>query len=142
MPDEAYTVPLDKAAVKREGTDVSIITYGYMVQESLAAADELAKEGINVEVVDLRTLAPLDEDTILASVKKTGRVVLVQEAQKQAGVGGQIASLIGEKGILYLDAPIARVAAPDTPYPFSDAEEVWLPNKQDIVDKVKETVNF
>ncbi|MDO5014002.1 MAG: alpha-ketoacid dehydrogenase subunit beta, partial [Lactobacillaceae bacterium] len=142
VPDEAYTVPLDKAAVKREGTDVSIITYGYMVQESLAAADELAKEGINAEVVDLRTLAPLDEDTILESVKKTGRVVLVQEAQKQAGVGGQVASLIGEKGILYLDAPIARVAAPDTPYPFSDAEEVWLPNKQDIVDKVKETVNF
>ena len=84
VPDEAYIVPLDKAAVKREGSDVSIITYGYMVQESLKAAEDLAKEGINAEVVDLRTVSPLDEETILASVKKTGRVVLVQEAQAQA----------------------------------------------------------
>ena len=122
VPDEAYIVPLDKAAVKREGSDVSIITYGYMVQESLKAAEDLAKEGINAEVVDLRTVSPLDEETILASVKKTGRVVLVQEAQAQAGIG--------------------RVSAPDTPYPFSEAESTWLPNKKDIVEKVKEVVNF
>lgn len=142
VPDEAYTVALDKAAVKREGTDVSIITYGYMVQTSLQAAADLAKQGISAEVVDLRTIAPLDEDTILASVKKTGRAVLVQEAQKQAGVSAQVAALIAEKGILSLDAPIKRVAAPDTPYPFSQGEAAWLPNKQDIVDAVKETVNF
>lgn len=142
VPDDAYTVPLDKAAVKREGTDVSIITYGYMVQASLKAAEDLAKDGINAEVVDLRTLAPLDEDTILQSVKKTGHVVLVQEAQKQAGVSAQVAALIAEKGILSLDAPIKRVAAPDTPYPFSQGEGVWLPNKQDIINAVKETVNF
>ncbi|MCI5811923.1 MAG: alpha-ketoacid dehydrogenase subunit beta [Lactobacillus sp.] len=142
VPDEAYTVPLDQAAVKREGTDVSIITYGYMVQASLRAAADLAKDGINAEVVDLRTIAPLDEDTILSSVRKTGRVVLVQEAQKQAGVSAQVAALISEKGILSLDAPIKRVAAPDTPYPFSQGETAWLPNKQDIVNAVKETVNF
>ena len=97
---------------------------------------------INAEVVDLRTIAPLDEDTILSSVRKTGRVVLVQEAQKQAGVSAQVAALIAEKGILSLDAPIKRVAAPDTPYPFSQGETAWLPNKQDIVNAVKETVNF
>lgn len=142
IPDEAYTVPLDQAAVKREGTDVSIITYGYMVQASLRAAADLAKDGINAEVVDLRTIAPLDEDTILSSVRKTGRVVLVQEAQKQAGMSAQVAALIAEKGILSLDAPIKRVAAPDTPYPFSQGETAWLPNKQDIVNAVKETVNF
>lgn len=142
VPDDAYTVPLDKAAVKKEGQDVSIISYGYMLQESLKAAQDLAKEGINAEVVDLRTLAPLDEDTILESVKKTGRVVLVQEAQKQAGVSAQVAALIAEKGILSLEAPIKRVAAPDTPYPFSQGEDVWLPNKQDIIAAVKETVNF
>ena len=142
VPDEAYIVPLDKAAVKREGSDVSIITYGYMVQESLKAAEDLAKEGINAEVVDLRTVSPLDEETILASVKKTGRVVLVQEAQAQAGISPAVASLIAEKGILSLEAPIGRVSAPDTPYPFSEAESTWLPNKKDIVEKVKEVVNF
>ncbi|WP_251546378.1 alpha-ketoacid dehydrogenase subunit beta [Limosilactobacillus caecicola] len=142
VPDDAYTVPLDKAAVKREGTDVSIITYGYMVQASLKAAEKLAKDGINAEVVDLRTISPLDEDTILASVKKTGRAVLVQEAQKQAGVSSQVASLIAEKGILSLDAPINIVAAPNTPYPFSQGETAWLPNEDDIIGAVKETVNF
>lgn len=142
VPDEAYIVALDKAAVKREGKDVSIITYGYMVHESLRAAEELAKEGIEAEVVDLRTVSPLDEKTILDSVKRTGRVVLVQEAQKQAGINSSVAALIAEKGILSLEAPINRVDAPDTPYPFSEAEESWLPNKDDIVAKVKETVNF
>ncbi|PWG00379.1 alpha-ketoacid dehydrogenase subunit beta [Levilactobacillus bambusae] len=142
VPDEAYTVPLDKADVKRDGQDVTIITYGAMVRDSLAAADELAKEGIDTEVVDLRTISPLDHETILNSVKKTGHVVLVQEAQKQAGVSGQVAALIAEEGILSLDAPIGRVSAPDTPYPFSMAEDAWLPNQTDIINKVKEIVNF
>lgn len=142
VPDEAYTVPLDKAEVKREGSDVTIITYGYMVRESLNAAEDLAKEGINAEVVDLRTIAPLDEETILNEVKKTGRVVLVQEAQRLTGVMASVASLIAEDAILSLDAPIARVSAPDTPYPCSDAEGAWLPNKDDIIAAVKKTVNF
>ncbi|KRL38279.1 alpha-ketoacid dehydrogenase subunit beta [Liquorilactobacillus uvarum] len=142
VPEEAYTVPLDKAKVALEGTDISIISYGAMVRESLKAAQELAKQGIKAEVVDLRTVSPIDEEAILDSVKKTGRVVIVQEAQKQAGVGAQVAALIAEKGILYLEAPIGRIAAPNTPYPFSEAESDWLPNKQDIVDKVKENMNF
>ncbi len=142
VPDEAYMVPLDKAEVKQEGSDVTIISYAYMLQASLQAAKDLEKQGIHAEVLDLRTLAPLDEDTILQSVKKTGRVVIVQEAQKQAGVANQVSRLIGEEGILYLDAPIKVVAAPDTPYPFSQGEDPWLPNKETIEQAVKDTVNF
>lgn len=142
VPEDSYTVPLDKADVKREGKDITLVSYGYMVQESLKAADALAKEGIEAEVVDLRTISPLDEETIINSVKKTGRAVLVQEAQNQAGVMGQVASIIAEKAILSLESPIGRVSAPDTPYPFSQAEEIWLPNKNDIIEKAKEIVNY
>lgn len=90
VPEEEYTIPLGKADVKREGTDLSIITYGAMVQESIKAAEELAKEGHSVEVVDLRTVSPLDIDTIIASVEKTGRAIVVQEAQKQAGIAANV----------------------------------------------------
>lgn len=142
VPDESYTVPLDKAAVVTEGTDVSIITYGAMVREAIKAAENLAKENIKAEVIDLRTIAPLDVATIIDSVEKTGRVVIVQEAQKQAGVGAQVASEISERAVLSLEAPIARVSAPDTPFPFGQAEATWLPNATDIENKVKEVINF
>lgn len=142
VPDEAYEVPLDKAAVTREGKDISIITYGAMVREAKKAADNLEKEGIDVEIIDLRTVAPLDIKTIIESVEKTGRVVVVQEAQKQAGVGGQVVSEISERAILSLQAPISRVSAPDTVFPFGQAENIWLPNAADIEAKVKETMNF
>ena len=142
VPDEAYEVPLDKAAVTREGKDISIITYGAMVREAKKAADNLEKEGIDVEIIDLRTVAPLDVETIINSVEKTGRVVVVQEAQKQAGVGGQVVSEISERAILSLQAPIGRVSAPDTVFPFGQAENIWLPNAADIEAKVKETMNF
>lgn len=142
VPEEAYEVPLDKAAVTREGKDVSIITYGAMVREAVKAADNLAKENVSVEIIDLRTVAPLDIETIIASVEKTGRVVVVQEAQKQAGVGAQVAAEIAERAILSLEAPIGRVSAPDTVFPFGQAENVWLPNAADIEKKVKEIVNF
>ncbi|HIY58130.1 MAG TPA: alpha-ketoacid dehydrogenase subunit beta [Candidatus Tetragenococcus pullicola] len=142
VPDGEYEVPLDKAAVTREGSDVSIITYGAMVREAIKAADNLEKEGIKAEIIDLRTVAPLDIETIIASVEKTGRVVVVQEAQKQAGVGAQVASEIAERAILSLEAPIARVSAPDTVFPFGQAEGIWLPNAADIEEKVKEVVNF
>jgi pyruvate dehydrogenase E1 component beta subunit len=142
VPEEAYEVPLDKAAVTREGTDVSIITYGAMVREAIKAADNLAKENINAEIIDLRTVAPLDVETIIKSVEKTGRVVVVQEAQKQAGVGAQVVSEISERAVLSLEAPIGRVSAPDTVFPFGQAENIWLPNAKDIEDKVKEIVNF
>ncbi|OQO50886.1 2-oxoisovalerate dehydrogenase [Enterococcus hirae] len=142
VPEEAYEVPLDKAAITREGTDVSIITYGAMVREAIKAADNLAKEDISVEVVDLRTVAPLDIDTIIQSVEKTGRVVVVQEAQRQAGVSAQVIAEISERAILSLEAPIGRVAAPDTVFPFGQAENIWLPNAADIEAKVKEIAEF
>ncbi|MCA9765339.1 MAG: alpha-ketoacid dehydrogenase subunit beta [Carnobacterium sp.] len=142
VPEESYTIPLGKAAISREGKDVSVITYGAMVREALKAADDLEKEGISVEIVDLRTVSPLDIETIIASVEKTGRVVVVQEAQRQAGVGAMVMSEIAERAVLSLEAPIGRVAAPDTVFPFGLAESAWLPNAADIADKIKEVYNF
>lgn len=142
VPDGEYEVPLDKAGIAKEGNDVTIVTYAAMVREALKAAENLEKENISVEVIDLRTVSPIDYETIIASVEKTNRVVVVQEAQKQAGVAANISSEIAEKAILSLEAPIGRVSAPDTIYPFGQAEGDWLPNAKDIEEKVKETVNF
>jgi pyruvate dehydrogenase E1 component beta subunit len=142
VPEEEYTIPLGKADVKREGTDLSIITYGAMVHESLKAADELAKEGISAEVIDLRTISPLDIETIIASVEKTGRAIVVQEAQKQAGIAANVVAEINDRAILSLEAPVLRVAAADTIYPFSQAETVWLPNYKDVIETAKKVINF
>ncbi|WP_285766453.1 alpha-ketoacid dehydrogenase subunit beta [Peribacillus sp. SI8-4] len=142
VPEEEYTIPLGKADVKREGTDLSIITYGAMVQESIKAAEELAKDGHSVEVVDLRTVSPLDIDTIIASVEKTGRAIVVQEAQKQAGIAANVVAEINERAILSLDAPVLRVAAADTVFPFSQAETVWLPNYKDIMETATKVLKF
>ncbi|EGQ4356704.1 alpha-ketoacid dehydrogenase subunit beta [Staphylococcus pseudintermedius] len=142
VPEEEYTIEIGKANVKREGTDLTIITYGAMVQESMKAAEELEKDGYSVEVIDLRTVQPLDVDTLVKSVEKTGRVIVVQEAQKQAGVGANVVAELSERAILSLEAPIGRVAAPDTIYPFTQAENVWLPNKTDIVEQAKKTLEF
>ncbi len=142
VPEEEYTIDIGKANVKKEGNDITLIAYGAMVQESLKAAEELEKEGYSVEVIDLRTVQPIDIDTLVASVEKTNRAVVVQEAQRQAGVGAQVAAELAERTILSLEAPIARVAAADTVYPFTQAENVWLPNKNDIVEKAKATLEF
>ncbi len=142
VPEGYYTTPLDKANVVREGKDVTVVTYGGMVHTSLAAAEDLAKEGIDVEVIDLRTVSPLDLDTIGKSIEKTGRVVVAQEAQRQAGIGAMVMSEISERFIMSLDAPIGRVAAPDSVYPFALAENEWLPKEDDVIDKIKEVVNF
>ena len=142
VPEEEYTIPLGKADVKREGTDLSIITYGAMVQESLKAAEELAKNGHSVEVVDLRTISPLDIETIIASVEKTGRAIVVQEAQRQAGIAANVVAEINERAILSLDAPVLRVAAADTVFPFSEAESVWLPNVKDIIETATKVLEF
>jgi pyruvate dehydrogenase E1 component beta subunit len=142
VPDEAYTVPLDKAAIPREGSDVTVIAFGVMVHEALKAAENLEKENISVEIIDLRTVAPVDMETILESVKKTGRVVAVQEAQRQAGIMGSVMSEIAERIFLYLEAPVSRVTAPDTVFPFSAAEHDWLPDAADIEEKIKEVYNF
>lgn len=142
VPEDEYTIDLDKANVVRKGTDMTLVAYGAMVHSSIKAAEELEEEGISCEVIDLRTVSPIDIDTILESVKKTNRAVVVQEAQRQAGVAAGIVAEIQERAILHLEAPVFRVTAPDTVYPFSQAEEVWLPDHQDIKEKVKESMNF
>ena len=142
VPEGDYTIDLGKADVKREGTDVSVIAYGAMVHAALKAAEELEKEGISLEVVDLRTVQPLDIETIIASVEKTGRVIVVQEAQKQAGIAANVVAEINDRAILNLEAPVVRVAAADTVFPFSQAESVWLPNHKDIVEAVNKVMNF
>lgn len=140
--EEEYTIELGKAEVKREGKDVTLISYGAMVHASLKAADKLEENNIDAEVIDLRTVSPVDIDTIIESVKKTNRVVFVQEAQRQAGLAAHVISEIQERAILHLEAPILRVTAPDTVFAFSQAEEIWLPNNKDIVEKVNEVINF
>jgi len=142
VPEEAYTIEIGKADVKREGKDLSIIAYGLMVHESLKAAEELEKEGYSVEVVDLRTIQPLDIETIIASVEKTGRAIVVQEAQKQAGIAANVVAEITERAILSLEAPVLRVAAPDTIYPFPQAEGVWLPTYKDVMETAKKVLTF
>ncbi|AKP46697.1 MULTISPECIES: alpha-ketoacid dehydrogenase subunit beta [Bacillus] len=142
VPEGEYTIPLGKADVKREGKDISIIAYGAMVHEALKAAEELEKEGYSAEVVDLRTVSPLDVETIVASVEKTNRAIVVQEAQKQAGIAANVVAEINERAILSLEAPVLRVTAPDTVYPFSQAESVWLPNFKDIVETAKKVLEF
>ncbi|TCT22641.1 pyruvate dehydrogenase E1 component beta subunit [Melghiribacillus thermohalophilus] len=142
VPEGEYTIELGKADIKREGKDISLIAYGAMVHSALKAAEELEKEGISAEVIDLRTVSPIDVDTIVESVKKTNRAVVIQEAQRQAGIAANVVAEIQERAILHLEAPVYRVAAPDTVYPFSEAEEVWLPNYKDIVEKAKAAINF
>jgi pyruvate dehydrogenase E1 component beta subunit len=142
VPEEDYTVELGKANVVREGSDVTIVTYGMMVHTSVKAAEELEKQGIKVEVIDLRTVSPIDIDTIVASIKKTNRAIVVQEAQKSAGVAAEVIAQINEKAILHLEAPVLRVAGPDTVYPFAQIEDTWLPNPARIVAVVNKVVNF
>lgn len=142
VPEDEYTIPLGKADVKREGTDLSIITYGAMVHEALKAAEQMEKEGRSVEVIDLRTISPIDTETIIASVEKTGRAIVVQEAQKQAGIAAHVVAEINERAILSLESPVLRVAAPDTVFPFPQAESVWLPNYKDIMDAGKKLFDF
>ncbi|HSJ37240.1 MAG TPA: alpha-ketoacid dehydrogenase subunit beta [Planococcus sp. (in: firmicutes)] len=142
VPEEEYTIPLGKAAIKREGKDLTIIAYGAMVQESMKAAEELEKEEYSVEVIDLRTVQPLDIEAIVASVEKTGRAMVVQEAQKQAGIAANIVAEIMDRAILSLDAPVLRVTAPDSVFAFSQAEEVWLPNSKDIIETAKKVLTF
>jgi 2-oxoisovalerate dehydrogenase E1 component beta subunit len=138
LPREEYTVPIGKAKVVREGHDLSIITYGSMVWVALEAADKLAEEGASVEVVDLRTLLPLDRDTVCESVRTTSKVLLVHEDTRTAGMAGELAISITESVFEYLDGPILRVTAPDTPVPYSPPlEEAFLPNAAKVLEKAR-----
>lgn len=141
IPEASYTIPLGKADIKREGTDVTIVATGMMVGRSLSVAEKFASEGINIEVVDPRTLSPLDEDTILDSVKKTSRLVIVHEEVKFAGSGAEIAALVAEKAFDDLDAPIQRVAAPFSPVPFAAVLEAeYIPSEEKITAAVKTAI--
>ena len=141
VPEGDYTIPLGKGQVVKPGKDVTIVAWGAMLYEALDAAQKGAAEGVEAEVIDLRTLWPLDIDTIVASVKKTGRVVVVHEAPKSCGLGGEIVSLINEKAFLHLEAPPRRVTGFDTPFPYT-LENEYLPLSHRIVPAVLETARF
>jgi 2-oxoisovalerate dehydrogenase E1 component beta subunit len=134
LPAGDFTVPIGRARIAREGNDMTIYTYGWMLEQSLLAAQDLAGEGISVEVVDLRTLQPLDKETILRSIEKTSKALIVHEDTRTLGVGAEVAAILAEEAFDLLDGPIVRVTAPDTPVPFSPPlEKAFLPNADKIV---------
>ncbi len=143
LPAEAYTVPIGKARIHREGSDISIITYGWMVHVALKAAARAADEGISVEVLDLRTLVPLDHEAILDTAKKTGKAILLHEDTLTGGMGGELAGIIAEHAFDYLDGPLVRIAAPDTPVPFSETlEKAFLPSMEQVLEKTRSLYRF
>lgn len=143
VPSEEYALGLGQADVKRDGSEITLITYGAMVQQGLEAADQMSAQGIEVELIDLRTLYPFDSDTILASVQKTGRVLIVHEAPQVCGIGAEIAAVIAQEAFRYLDAPVVRLTAPHTPVPFSPPlEDFYLPNAAKIAAKLKDLASY
>ncbi len=141
VPEEDYTIPIGEAAIRRQGKDVTIVTYAYQTLRVMSVAERLAKEGIDVEVVDLRTIKPLDEARILESVKKTHHLVVAQEIWKTCSVSSEVAAIVAEQALDYLDGPIVRVTAKEAPVPFSPVlEEYVLPKEQDIYDAVLKTL--
>jgi pyruvate/2-oxoglutarate/acetoin dehydrogenase E1 component len=138
LPEDDYIVELGKARTAREGRDLSIITFGAQVLTALDAAAELEKEGLDVEVIDLRTLAPLDKAAILATVRKTSKVLVLHEASRTGGIGGELAAIIAEEAFEWLDAPVVRVASIDTPVPYSPPlEEYYLPQTKDVLEAAR-----
>jgi pyruvate/2-oxoglutarate/acetoin dehydrogenase E1 component len=143
VPDEDYIVPLGKAAVRRDGADLSIVTFGAMVYTALDAAKQLEADGVQAEVLDLRSLAPLDREAVLASVAKTSRVLLLHEATRTGGIGGELAAIIAEEAFEYLDAPVLRVASRDTPVPYAPPlEAAFLPSVAQVVEGARRLVAY
>lgn len=143
VPEEDYMVPIGKGKVVKEGAHVTLLTYGAMVLPSLRAAEAIeAERGVTVEVIDLRTLMPLDMELIVSSVNKTNRAVIVQEAQRTSGVAAEIIAQINERAILSLEAPVLRIAPPDTVYPFGQIEEQWLPTQERILAGLEQVLDF
>jgi len=143
VPGEDYVVPLGKAAVRREGSDLAIITYGAMVWTALEAAEQLSKEGISAEIVDLRTLLPYDEQCVLASVRKCNKVMLLHEDTRVGGMAAELAAAITEKAFEDLDGPVVRVTAPDIPIPFSPPlEDYFLPNVQKVTEAARKLAAY
>ena len=143
VPEEDYVVPIGKAAIRRSGADLTIVTYGAMVWTALEAAEILAKDGVSAEVLDLRTLLPLDEEAILASVRRTGKCLVLHEDTRTGGLGAEIAATLSEKAFEWLDGPILRVTAPDTPVPYSPPlEEAFLPNVNTLLAAARKLVRY
>ena len=141
VPEEAYTIPIGEANILEEGNDVTIISYGAMIQTVNESLEMIKKDGITAELIDLRTLSPLDSETIIKSVKKTGRLVIVHEAPKTLGMSAEISALIAENCLEYLEAPVQRVAGLDTPFPYS-LEKEYIPDAKFIYNKIKHTVEY
>lgn len=143
IPEEDYTVPFGEARILREGGDISLVTFGTTVLEALEAADILADEGAEVEVIDMRSVLPFDEDAILESVEKTGRLLILHEAHLRGGVGGEFASIVAEKAFEYLDAPVRRLGGLDTPVPMSPPlEKAYLPGTDKVVRTLRELAAY
>ncbi|WP_017341907.1 alpha-ketoacid dehydrogenase subunit beta [Halorubrum sp. T3] len=142
VPEEPYTVPIGEAATRREGDDVAVFTYGAMTRPTLEAAETLGEEGIECEVVDLRTISPLDREAVVEAFKKTGRAVVVHEAPKTGGLAGEITAILQEEALLYQEAPIGRVTGFDVPYPLYALEDYYLPSAARIEDGILEAVEF
>ena len=143
VPEESYRIPFGQADIKREGKDVTVVATHALVQRSLNAADEVAKEGIDVEVIDPRTLVPLDKDTILNSIKKTGRLVVADEGHRSCGAAAEIAATVAEEAIYYLKAPVKRVTSPDTPVPFSPPlEQAFIPDEKYLVPAIRSLMEY
>jgi 2-oxoisovalerate dehydrogenase E1 component beta subunit len=143
LPEEEYLVPIGQADIKRSGNDISVITYGAMVHNALEAATVLAEEGIELEVLDLRTLLPLDKERILESVKKTNKVILLHEDVRTGGIAGELSAIIAEEAFEYLDGPIMRITAPDTPVPYSPPlEDFFFPKTSDIIRVAKQLATY
>lgn len=138
VPEEEYTIPIGVADIKRQGTDVTIVSFGKIIKEAYKAADELEKEGISCEIIDLRTIRPMDHNTILESVKKTNRLVILEEAWPFGSISSEITYIVQERAFDYLDAPIQRITTADTPAPYSPVLlKEWLPNADDVIKAVK-----
>ncbi len=143
LPDGDYTVPIGPAARRREGSDLAIITYGAMVHTALEAAGRLAGDGVETEVLDLRTLLPLDREAILETAARSGKVILLHEATRTGGLGGELAAIISEEAFEYLDAPVVRVTSPDTPVPYSPPlEDFFLPNADKVVAAARQLLDY
>ena len=139
VPEEEYLIPFGQADIKREGSDVTVVTTAYMVTKALNAAEKLQEEGISLEVIDPRTVVPFDKETVLESVKKTGRLVIFTEECQTGSFAGQVAAIVADEGFDYLDAPIKRVNAPDTPVPYGIVlEDFWMPDENQLIKAINE----
>ena len=142
VPEGEFIIPLGKADIKREGSDVTVVATAYMVTKALNTAEKLQQEkGISLEIIDPRTVVPLDKETVLNSVKKTGRLVIFTEECQTGSFAGQVAAIVADEGFDYLDAPLKRVNAPDTPVPYGVVlEDFWIPNEDKLIQAINESI--